>query len=123
MSLVTQRSGQLTEGERTLLRYTAPERAVLCDRICHIFQVIASSMMLEYPLTSAVLNIVALQNNLLRKVFQFRTLQGFFDSDAEWHTMEEKDLCSDVCVCTCDWASGRRAAGIREGDRRTVRGS
>jgi hypothetical protein len=72
MSLVTQRSGHLTAGEKALLQYTAPERAVLCDRICHIFQVIASSMMLEYPLTNAVPNIVALRNNLLSKVFQFR---------------------------------------------------
>lgn len=72
MSLVTQRSEHLTEGEKALLRYTAPERAVLCDRICHIFQVIASSMMLEYPLTNAVPNITSLRNNLLRKVFQFR---------------------------------------------------
>lgn len=72
MSLVTQRSHELTPGEKALLQFTAPERAVLCDRICHIFQVIASSMMLEYPLTNAVPNIVALRNNLLSKVFQFR---------------------------------------------------
>jgi hypothetical protein len=84
MSLVTQRSGgHLTEGERALLQYTAAERAVLCDRICHIFQVLASSMMLEYPLTNAVPNIVALRNNLLSKVFQFRKIHPPVDSDGE----------------------------------------
>lgn len=72
MRLVTQHSGQLTKGEKALLQFTAMERAVLCDRICHIFQVVASSMMLEYPLTNAVPNIVSLQNQLLSKVFQFR---------------------------------------------------
>jgi hypothetical protein len=73
MSLVTQRNDQLTIGEKALLQWTAPERAVLCDRICHIFQVIASSMMLEYPLTNAVPNIRSLRNGLLSKVFQFRS--------------------------------------------------
>ncbi|CAI6085782.1 unnamed protein product [Clonostachys chloroleuca] len=72
MALVTHRSGHLTPGEKALLAYTAPERAVLCDRMCHIFQVIASSSMLEYPLSNAVPNIIALRNNLLTKVFQFR---------------------------------------------------
>lgn len=81
MSLVTQRRGDLTAGERALLQFTAPERAVLCDRICHIFQVLASSMMLEYPLTNAVPNIEALRNDLLSKVFQFRKIHPPLDDD------------------------------------------
>lgn len=91
MSLVTQRSGHLTPGERALLQFTAPERAVLCDRICHIFQVIASSMMLEYPLTNAVPNIVALRNDLLSKVFQFRKLHSPHEDEDEDILVEEKD--------------------------------
>ncbi len=72
MSLVTQRKGNLTEGERALLLYTADERALLCDRICHVFQVLASSMMLEYPLTDAIPSVARMRDRLLGKIFQFR---------------------------------------------------
>ncbi|KAK4190730.1 Fusaric acid resistance protein-like-domain-containing protein [Podospora australis] len=72
MSLVTQRKGSLTEGERALLLYTAEERAQLCDRICHVFQVLASSMMLEYPLTDAIPSVARTRDRLLGKIFQFR---------------------------------------------------
>ncbi|KAK3378577.1 Fusaric acid resistance protein-like-domain-containing protein [Podospora didyma] len=72
MSLVTQRKGRLTEGERALLLYTADERAVLCDRICHVFQVLASSLMLEYPLTDALPSVTGPRDRLLGKIFQFR---------------------------------------------------
>ncbi|UKZ94684.1 uncharacterized protein TrAFT101_009535 [Trichoderma asperellum] len=72
MSLVTHREGSLSPGERALLEYTAMERAVLCDRICHVFQVLASSMMLEYPLTDAVPSVIGIRDRLLAKIFQFR---------------------------------------------------
>ncbi|KAK4122467.1 hypothetical protein N657DRAFT_621952 [Parathielavia appendiculata] len=72
MSLVTQRKGSLTEGERALLLYTADERALLCDRICHVFQVLASSLMLEYPLTDALPSVARMRDRLLGKIFQFR---------------------------------------------------
>lgn len=72
MSLVTQRKGRLTEGERALLRFTAAERAMLCDRICHVFQVLASSLMLEYPLTDAIPSVTGVRDRLLGKIFLFR---------------------------------------------------
>ncbi|KAL7800331.1 Fusaric acid resistance protein-like domain-containing protein [Trichoderma ceciliae] len=72
MSMVTHREGNLSPGERALLEYTATERAVLCDRICHVFQVLASSMMLEYPLTDAVPSVIGIRDRLLAKIFQFR---------------------------------------------------
>lgn len=72
MSLVTQHKRGLTEGERALLLYTADERALLCDRICHVFQVLASSMMLEYPLTDALPSVMGMRDRLLGKIFQFR---------------------------------------------------
>jgi hypothetical protein len=72
MSLVTQRKGNLTDGERALLLYTADERALLCDRICHVFQVLASSLMLEYPLTDAIPSVARMRDRLLGKIFQFR---------------------------------------------------
>lgn len=72
MSLVTQRRGQLSEGEKALLLFTAKERAVLCDRICHVFQVLASCLMLEYPLTDAIPSVMGIRDQLLGKIFQFR---------------------------------------------------
>lgn len=72
MSLVTQRKGALTDGERALLLYTADERALLCDRICHVFQVLASSLMLEYPLTDAIPSVGRMRDRLLGKIFLFR---------------------------------------------------
>ncbi|KAK2003209.1 ribosomal protein L19 [Colletotrichum falcatum] len=72
MRLVTSRRGQMSAGERALLEYTAPERAQLCDRICHVFQVLASSMMLEYPLTDAIPSVVGNKDRLLGKIYQFR---------------------------------------------------
>jgi hypothetical protein len=72
MSLVTQRKGHLTDGERALLRFTSAERAMLCDRICHVFQVLASSLMLEYPLTDAIPSVAGTRDRLLGKIFLFR---------------------------------------------------
>lgn len=72
MSLVTQRRGQLSDGEKALLLFTAKERALLCDRICHVFQVLASCMMLEYPLTDAIPSVIGTRDQLLGKIFQFR---------------------------------------------------
>ncbi|TDZ26806.1 Uncharacterized protein Cob_v000217 [Colletotrichum orbiculare MAFF 240422] len=72
MRLVTSRRGHLSDGEKALLEYTAPERAQLCDRICHVFQVLASSMMLEYPLTDAIPSVVGNKDRLLGKIYQFR---------------------------------------------------
>lgn len=72
MSLVTQRRGQLSDGEKALLLFTAKERAMLCDRICHVFQVLASCLMLEYPLTDAIPSVVGTRDQLLGKIFQFR---------------------------------------------------
>ncbi|KAI0473093.1 ribosomal protein L19 [Xylariaceae sp. FL0804] len=73
MSLVTQKhGGRLSEGERALLHHTADERAQLCARICHVFQVLASSLMLEYPLTDAVPGVMPIRDRLLGKVFRFR---------------------------------------------------
>lgn len=82
MSLVTQRRGELSRGERALLQFTAPERALLCARICHVFQVLASSMMLEYPLTDAVPTVSGTRDRLLGKIFKFRK-EHVPDSDHE----------------------------------------
>ncbi|KAH6665901.1 Fusaric acid resistance protein-like-domain-containing protein [Plectosphaerella plurivora] len=75
MRLVTSKRGSLSPGERALLRHTAAERAQLCDRICHIFEVLASSFMLEYPLTDAIPSVSGVKDRLLGKIHQFRAQQ------------------------------------------------
>jgi hypothetical protein len=72
MVLVTTKRRQLSEGEKLLLQFTASERAQLCDRMCHVFQVLASSMMLEYPLTDAIPSVAGNKDRLLGKIYQFR---------------------------------------------------
>ncbi|KAG5941496.1 hypothetical protein E4U53_007397 [Claviceps sorghi] len=72
MSLVTQPREGLTSGEKALLGFTAAERAELCDGICHMFQVLASSAMLEYSLADAIPSTLPLRDRLLSKVFRFR---------------------------------------------------
>lgn len=72
MSLVTQKHGRLSEGEKALLYHTAHERSELCARICHVFQVLASSVMLEYPLTDAIPSVLGTRDRLLGKIFRFR---------------------------------------------------
>ncbi|KAI1823424.1 ribosomal protein L19 [Xylaria intraflava] len=76
MSLVTQKHGRLSEGEKALLDHTAQERAQLCSRICHVFEVLASSMMLEYPLTDAIPTVIVIRDKLLGKIFRFRKEHG-----------------------------------------------
>jgi hypothetical protein len=72
MRLITSKRNSLTEGERALLEYTSAERALLCQRICHVFQVIASCLMLEYPLTDAIPTVENNKDRLLGKIYQFR---------------------------------------------------
>ncbi|KAJ2903257.1 hypothetical protein MKZ38_010209 [Zalerion maritima] len=79
MSLVEQRrllykpgGHHLSEGERVLLALTSQERRVLCDRICHVFQVLASSLMMEYPLTDAIPSIQGSRDRLLGRIYAIR---------------------------------------------------
>ncbi|OAQ81013.1 60S ribosomal protein L19 [Purpureocillium lilacinum] len=72
MRLITQRRLTLSAGERALLAFTADERVRLCQRICHIFEVLASSLMLEYPLTDAIPTIESTKDRLLGKIYRFR---------------------------------------------------
>ena len=76
MSLATMRRAHLSPGERALLEFTAPERALLCDRICLVCQVVASSIMLEYPLTDTIPNITGVKDRLLGKIHQIRKQQA-----------------------------------------------
>lgn len=83
MSLVTLKHGHLSDGEKALLYHTADERAQLCSRICHVFQVLASSIMLEYPLTDAIPSVEGTRDKLLGKIFRFRKEHNGAGSGAE----------------------------------------
>ncbi|KAF4467318.1 Lactobacillus histidine kinase [Fusarium albosuccineum] len=72
MRLITSKRNSLSEGERALLEFTASERVLLCERICHVFQVIASCLMLEYPLTDAIPTVENNKDRLLGRIYQFR---------------------------------------------------
>jgi hypothetical protein len=72
MRLITQRRHKLSAGERMLLEVTGPERKLFSQRICHVFQVLASCIMLEYPLTDAIPTVDTIKDRLLGKVYQFR---------------------------------------------------
>lgn len=62
----------VSEGEKVLLQYTASERAQLCMIISHLYQVLASSLKLEYPINDPLPSISEARNCLLAKIFQFR---------------------------------------------------
>ncbi|KAG6031838.1 hypothetical protein E4U41_007411 [Claviceps citrina] len=72
MRLLTQRHQTVSAGERALLLYTRDERVRLCRRICHVLQVLASCIMLEYPLTDAVPTIDSAKDQLLGRIHHFR---------------------------------------------------
>jgi hypothetical protein len=75
MRLITQKRVTLSETERALLEFTAEERAQLCQRICHVFQVLASSIMLEYPLTDAIPTVESNKDRVLNQIHEFRRQQ------------------------------------------------
>lgn len=72
MRLITHKRSTLSEGERALLEFTSTERKRLCERISHVFQVLASCIMLEYPLTDAIPTVENNKDRLLGKIYQFR---------------------------------------------------
>lgn len=73
MNLVILKDNKATPGEEALLQATVLERSQLCTRISHMFSVLASSMKLEYPLsTDALPNIDHTRDRLLARIFAYR---------------------------------------------------
>ncbi|KAG6012559.1 hypothetical protein E4U54_007456 [Claviceps lovelessii] len=72
MRLLIHRHENVSDGERALLLFTRDERVRLCRRICHVLQVLASCIMLEFPLTDAIPTIDSAKDQLLGKIHQFR---------------------------------------------------
>lgn len=73
MNEVILKDPKASPGEELLLKATAQERAQLCGRISHLFNVLASSMKLEYSISGDALpNIEHTRDRLLAKVFAYR---------------------------------------------------
>jgi hypothetical protein len=83
MNVVIQKDLTASEGEAALLKYTADERAQLCSRISHLFQVMASSMKLEYPLNNALPSTTNARDRLLAKIFHYRKNAGSGGEEGE----------------------------------------
>lgn len=93
MRLITQKRAGLSDGERALLEFTAAERIRLCQRICHVFQALASCIMLEYPLTDAIPTVESNKDRLLGKIYQFRkdNMEAALKGDDNNVVVEDKD--------------------------------
>jgi len=88
MNEVILKDPKASPGEELLLRATARERAQLCGRISHLFNVLASSMKLEYAISGdayALPNIEHTRDRLLAKVFAYRR------SDAQEQRTTDED--------------------------------
>lgn len=69
--------------ETAILKYTEKERKELSDRISHLFQVLASSLKLEYKVSSRGVGVGHARDRLLARVWRYRRLQ---DSSASSFT-------------------------------------
>ncbi|KZF20086.1 hypothetical protein L228DRAFT_256962 [Xylona heveae TC161] len=72
INVVIMKDLKASEGEVAILRHTSRERAQLCARITHLFQVLASSVKLEYPINDALPNTENARDRLLTKIFDYR---------------------------------------------------
>jgi hypothetical protein len=74
MNVVIQKNPNPSLGETSLLKYTVEERTQLCARISHLFQVLASSLKLEYPMNDALPSAASPRDRLLTKIFHYRKM-------------------------------------------------
>ncbi|KAL8721282.1 MAG: hypothetical protein Q9225_001986 [Loekoesia sp. 1 TL-2023] len=72
MNAMILKEPRVSAGEASILESTTVERAQLRLRISHLFQVMASSIKLEYPLNDALPSIEHTRDRLLAKIFGFR---------------------------------------------------
>lgn len=91
MNVVIQKDLNASEGETILLKYTADERAQLCSRISHLFQVLASSLKLEFPLSDALPNTSNARDRLLAKIFHYRKNVASEDRRDEEPVVKDED--------------------------------
>lgn len=93
MNVVLEKNLTASEGEAMLLKYTSDERAQLCSRISHLFQVLASGLKLEYPLNDALPDTSNARDRLLAKIFQYRKdVAGLEDTTGQVAKDEDYEL-------------------------------
>ncbi|KAH0565477.1 hypothetical protein GP486_001137 [Trichoglossum hirsutum] len=76
MNVIISKDLRASDGEVEILKFTANERAQLCARISHLFQVLASSMKLEYPVNGVLPGTEHPRDRLLAKIFRYRYSGG-----------------------------------------------
>ncbi|CZT44109.1 related to Lactobacillus putative histidine protein kinase SppK [Rhynchosporium secalis] len=91
MNMVIQKDLTASEGETILLKYTADERAQLCSRISHLFQVLASSLKLEFPLSDALPDTSNARDRLLAKIFHYRKNVASAEEDPNNPVVKDED--------------------------------
>ncbi|KAH9223420.1 hypothetical protein DL95DRAFT_431393 [Leptodontidium sp. 2 PMI_412] len=91
MNVVIQKDLTASEGETILLKYTADERAQLCSRISHLFQVLASSLKLEFPLSDALPDTSNARDRLLAKIFHYRKNVASAEEDPNNPLVKDED--------------------------------
>ncbi|OWP03630.1 hypothetical protein B2J93_3251 [Marssonina coronariae] len=91
MNVVIQKDLNASEGETLLLKYTTDERAQLCSRISHLFQVLASSLKLEFPLSDAIPSTSNARDRLLAKIFQYRKNVASAEQDPNSPVVRDED--------------------------------
>ncbi|CAG8144102.1 unnamed protein product [Penicillium salamii] len=84
MNIELMKNDPSTEGEISLLQYTALERQQLSARVSHLLSVIASSMKLEYPLSDVLPSIEHARDRLLARIYRYR-----LDREASQQTTDE----------------------------------
>ncbi|KAJ5545129.1 Brefeldin A-sensitivity protein 4 [Penicillium sp. DV-2018c] len=84
MNIELMKNDLATEGEISLLQYTAVERQQLSARVSHLLSVIASSMKLEYPLSDVLPSIEHARDRLLARIHRYR-----LDREASPHATDE----------------------------------
>lgn len=73
LQVALSRHSVASEGETAVLTATMGERDALAKRICHLFSVLASTVLMQYPFRDDVLpSIEHATDRLLAKVFEFR---------------------------------------------------
>ncbi|KAG8532561.1 uncharacterized protein KY384_002438 [Bacidia gigantensis] len=87
LNVMILKNSEASKGEAALHKYTEEERTAVCTRISHLFQVLASSMKIEFPMNGALPGVSHTRDRLLAKMFRFRREEkekiGATDEDFE----------------------------------------
>lgn len=76
LNTVIRKDLKANAAESAILQFTKDEREQLSQRISHLFQVLASSMKLEYAVSTVLPSTASARDRLLARVFQFRKISG-----------------------------------------------